>query len=259
MRRYWSVGHRLPRCISAPLFGDRERFGTEVKDDDPDWQEWQAHYLDLYSHVQKQGVGKKVNDAGYRILRRLDLNGKRVMELGPGVLPHLGYWNGLPAHYTLVDEKEELLNRSHKILDQRGIPTTLCRSNSWQLPFPDGEFDIVLSFFCLEHVRPLPLYLKEMKRLLHPQGVLVGSIPAEGGLAWGLGRFVTSRRYVKRTTSINFNKILCWENKGFADAILCELERVFPSVLTQFWPLGIPCIDTNLVVSFLCKNDVGCT
>ena len=112
MKNYWALGHRLPHFISAPLFGDRERFGNEAKLDDPDWQAWQAHYRDFYSTIQKQGIGKKVNDAGYRVLRRLDLEAKRVMEIGPGILPHLDYWRGTPAQYTLVDEKEWLLEAS---------------------------------------------------------------------------------------------------------------------------------------------------
>jgi hypothetical protein len=78
--KYWSIGHRLPTLLANPLFGDREQFGLEIQEDDPDWLAWQAFYLNFYQNTQKQGLGKVVNDAGYRILQQVDLTGKTVLR-----------------------------------------------------------------------------------------------------------------------------------------------------------------------------------
>ena len=138
------------------------------------------------------------------------------------------------------------------VLAGRGIPTALSLSTSYQLPFDNDQFDVVLSFYSLEHLRPIRLYLAQISRVLRPGGIFAGAIPTEGGLAWGVGRFLTSRRYVRQRIAVDLNKLVCWEHQNFADAILSELHRTFQSVSTTFWPLGVPIIDLNLIADFLC-------
>jgi len=93
-------------------------------------------------------------------------------------------------------------------------------------------------------------YLEEFVRVLKPGGELVGAIPAEGGLGWGLGRFLTTRRWFKRHTQIDIDKIICWEHPNFADRILAELDTCLTRREISFWPLRVPSIDANLVVRF---------
>ena len=76
---------RLPTCLSVPLFGDRERWGLVPREDDPCWREWTDKvYSAFYYANQKNGVGNYVNNAGYMILKEVDLSGMRVLEIGPG-------------------------------------------------------------------------------------------------------------------------------------------------------------------------------
>ena len=255
-KQYRTLGHCLPGRLAIPLFGDRRRFGSEISEDDPDWQEWQSFYISFYQNTQKQGIGKVVNDAGYKILQRVSLDGRHVVELGPGILPHARFWTGTPVHYTAVDVKQEMLDRSMQVLGMKGIPATAYLSTSCELSIEDHQFDTVISFYSLEHLNPLNLYVEEINRVLRPGGILVGAIPAEGGLAWGLGRFLTSRRYIKRNSSINPDKIICWEHPNFAETILGELDRVFDPVLKEFWPLGLPVIDLNLVLKFIYRRSL---
>lgn len=44
--------------------------------------------------------------------------------------------------------------------------------NAMQLPFKDGSFDFVYSNLCLQWVHPLPSALKEIRRVLQPEGML---------------------------------------------------------------------------------------
>ena len=46
-----------------------------------------------------------------------------------------------------------------------------------QLPFPDASFDVVVSFETIEHIDKPDAFLKEIKRVLRPGGIVVISCP----------------------------------------------------------------------------------
>ena len=244
----------LPRFLAAPLFGDRGRFGLVPDRLDPDWIEWQKIYLDFYDANQKRSVGAVVNDAGYGVLSGLNLDGGRVLEIGPGELSHLAFWRGAPAGYTLADIDARMLERASSRLRDRDLAFTadlLEAGPGRPLPYRDASFDFVLSFYSLEHLFPLGGYLDEMIRVLKPGGKLAGAVPAEGGLAWGLGRFLTSRRWFRKNTSINPDKIICWEHPNFAPDILAALDARLRRCHVRYWPLGLPLTDLNLILRFV--------
>jgi SAM-dependent methyltransferase len=255
-RPYLTLGHRLPAFLANPLFGDRCRFGLKIQKDDPDWQEWQEFYLKFYENTQKKGIGKKINDVGYEILRRVDLTGKKLLEVGPGNLPHRRFWNGKPSHYTVVDVNQGFVDHSMQILKYEGVAASSFVLSAYDLPFENESFDLLLSFYSLEHLHPLERYLAQFRRVLRPGGLLVGAIPCEGGLAWGGGRLITSRRYIKSNSDINPDKIICWEHPNYAHHVLRMLSDFFESVWTLFWPLRVPWIDFNLICSFVYRNRI---
>ena len=252
--RYLTVGHRLPHIIGARLFGDRRRFGLVVQPEDPCWKEWQTVFSDLYYSSQKQSVGKIVNDAGYRVMERIDLAGKTMLEVGPGDISHIEHWSGRPARYVIADVREAMLEASGHRLAERRVryeSTLLERSDDGTLPYDAESFDIIVSFYALEHLYPFDHHLGGMLRVLKPGGLLVGAIPAEGGLSWGLGRFLTTRRWLKTRTTIDPDKLICWEHPNFADHILTSLDAVMHQRYLGFWPLGIPSVDLNLIIKFV--------
>ena len=256
--RYFSIGHRLPQFIASRLFGDREKHGLVPQYDDPCWQEWERRYLDFYYANQKTSIGAVVNNAGYRILGAVDLSGANVLEIGPGDILHMDQWQGTPRRFVIADIQQAMLDRSAARLTEKKVnfeTRLLTRSDITRLPFFSCEFDYILSFYSLEHLFPLEKTLTEFVRVLRPGGKLVGSIPAEGGLAWGLGRFLTSRRWLKKHTKIDPDKIICWEHPNFAEHILHLLDHFFIRQRIAYWPLWIPLIDLNLVVSFIYERE----
>jgi ubiquinone/menaquinone biosynthesis C-methylase UbiE len=255
MKKYWSLGYHLPRFLTMPLFGDRELFGYVPSEDDKDWQAWQALRQSFYQDTQRHGPGKTINDSGYEIMQEIDLSGKHVMEIGPGSLPHIRYWKGRPQQYTLVDVQQNVLDRSSSILKAEKIGVVSYLTDSYQLPIPSNHVDILISFYSLEHLYPLELYLEELKRVLRPGGKLVGAIPTEGGLAWGIGRFLTSRRYIKKLASVNPDKIISWMHPNFADNVMMQLDNKFEIRYRKFWPFRVPSIDLNLIISFIGKKE----
>ena len=252
--KYKAYGHRAPKFISTCLFGDREKFGLIPDEADPSWQEWIGQYHNFYQSTQKAGVGEAINDAGYRILRKVSFEGCRILDVGPGGLHHMTHWQGKPSFYALVDLDEKFLATASSKLDNANVSHDLrltSRGNQGRLPASDSEFDLIVSFYSLEHLYPFSTHLDDMLRVLKPGGKLVGAIPAEGGLAWGLGRFMTSRRWLKNNTSINPDKIICWEHPTLADEILSSVSNRMESVELNYWPTRLPIIDCNLIIKFV--------
>jgi SAM-dependent methyltransferase len=243
----------MPRFLRKPLWGDRERWGLTVDVDDPHWQEWQNTYAQFYLANQRAGIGTSINDAGYRVMAEIDLTGKTVLEIGAGDIRHLRYWaGGRPAKYLLADISPDMMKLAKERLEAQGVQhETLMLQREQPLPLADCSVDVIVSFYSLEHLYPLAPYMDEMLRVLKPGGTLIGAIPAEGGLAWGVGRALTSRRWFQKNTSIDPDKIICWEHPNFADEILRELDARMDRKRVNLWPLPwLPLLDPNLIIRF---------
>ncbi len=243
----------LPGFMRKPLWGDRQRWGLSIRPDDPCWIEWERTVLSFYVANQREGFGAKVNDAGYAVMRNTDIDGKTVLEIGPGDIRHNKYWQGLPDQYWLADIDSSMLETAERKLTDLGVrhrSTLLTRGDP--LPFNDASVDIVVSFYSLEHIYPLQPYLDELNRVLRTGGTLIGAVPAEGGLAWGLGRFLSSRRWFRKNTTIDPDKIICWEHPNFADTVIDSLDQTFDRALVSRWPFAwLPSLDFNLIVQFM--------
>lgn len=237
----------LPRWVKKPLFGDRETFGLIPDEQDPDWIEWQSRYSDFYKSTQKDGIGKRVNDTGYAVLRDVDFNGKHVGEVGPGNMPHQAFWNGTPDKFTAIDISKYFLDiTASKVTCP--FEAVHLQERAQALPIAGNTLDILITFYSLEHLYPLEDHITEYHRILKPGGLLVGAIPNEGGLAWGLGRFLTSRRWISKHTKLNYDKIICWEHPNFAKTILKSLDQNFERESLSMSPFPFaPFLDINLV------------
>ena len=72
-----------------------------------------------------------------------------------------------------------------------------------------------------------------------------------GGLAWGFGRMLTSRRWMKKNTNIDPDKIICWEHPNFVSNIKFHLDNIFSLQKQNFFPIKIINGDFNLLFSFI--------
>jgi len=247
----------LPYSIKKILFGDRKQFGTKCDYKDPEYLDWSKNYLKFYEDNQKGSIGKKVNHFGFKIVKSLCYKGKVLVELGPGLIEHIDYNAEYPDQYILVDIDRQFLTASSELLGKKGynsIQEVLIQPGSIELPFEDNSIDIILTFHQLEHVCELEEYLVELKRVLKPDGILAGAVPTEGGVAWGVGRFLTSRRYVKKNMDFNYDKIICWEHPNFVDKIRKLMLKHFTPIKLRKRPFAFLPFDFNLSFSFILRK-----
>ena len=92
-------------------------------------------------------------------------DGAQALEIGPGMHPHLP----IPGTY-FVDLSMTALSA---LRDQKGH----CLRATAPLPFADATFDLVAIFEVLEHVVDDNELLRELARVLRPDGVLFFSVP----------------------------------------------------------------------------------
>jgi hypothetical protein len=67
---------------------------------------------------------------------------------------------------------------------------------------------------------------------------------------------LTSRRWLRKHTSIDPDRLICWEHPNFADLILNQIEDRFERQTLSFWPLAVPFVDVNLTASFVFRKVV---
>lgn len=247
----------LPYTVFKELFGDRRKYGLKLIKDDPDFIKWEKFYNEFYTTTQKKGIGRWVCHLGFKIMRSVDLTNKFVLEVGPGIVDHFEYNSTRPARYIIADVFDSFLDKSEEILKTKFNVTNVekVKVTSIQIPLPDSCVDVVVTFHQLEHVYELDKYLVELKRVLKPGGVIVGAVPTEGGLAWGLGRLMTSNRFVNKNADFNYNKIICWEHPNFVDKIKRMLDKEFTKMQTVKRPFSFLPLDFNLSFSFCYRKE----
>ena len=98
--------------------------------------------------------------------------GKRLLELGCGPGAHLEYYHRGNAVVAMDVDKPAL-----ELVRERLGVETVWGDFSTQLPFAAGRFDAVVAGETLEHMPYPSIFLAEIRRVLVPGGLFVGSVP----------------------------------------------------------------------------------
>lgn len=242
----------IPNFIFVKLFGNRKFFGKIAPVNDKDWLRWLNQYPEIYYKTQRSNsLFSYINNAGYLNIPSYELNGKTVAEVGPGGCYHLKFFNGKPAKYIAFDISNIFLEEAFNHCQKEGIEieTLKILPNTSELSLNDCSCDFFLSYYSLEHIVNFEKWLDEIFRVLKPGGKLIGAIPVEGGMAWGLGRYLTSRRVLKRQYGYDIEKIICWEHPNFADTIIKALSKK-GKLNYEKWPFKYMPLDANLIIRF---------
>lgn len=115
----------------------------------------------------------------------------RVLDIGAGAGHQALMLQELGFEVNAVD----LESSAH--LNKRVFPVQIYDGRS--LPFPDAQFDIVMSSNVLEHVEPLSQMLGELARVLKPDGLMLHILPSSSWRLWTtLAEFPSAPRNLVR-------------------------------------------------------------
>lgn len=161
---------------------------------------WDQQYANRKGseEIRLDGLLNQSNRDIFRILERLSLQDKRVLEIGAGDsswLPFLArqFPNG---RFSGLDYSELGCSRLISRSQAAGAAVTVIRGDLFS---PDAElagaFDVVISFGVAEHFDDLGAALGAMERFLAPKGVMFTLIPNLSGVMGGLAKFFNQEIY----------------------------------------------------------------
>jgi SAM-dependent methyltransferase len=122
----------------------------------PDERYWFERHVVAYRLAERRAGGKRVLDAGCgegygaAALARAGAAQVTAVDVDPSVVAHVN------RTYPEVEAVEAELGT---------------------LPFPDGAFDLIVSFQVIEHVWDIPAYLVSLRRVLAPGGEVMIATP----------------------------------------------------------------------------------
>lgn len=208
-------------------------------------------------HLQEfgyRGVLGWVQSQGHVALERLSrppTRGRRIrtLEIGCGSGHHLRYVE--PGGYVALDCDIVHLKRARR---RHPDITVLC-GDAYQLPFATSSFDRVLSVYVFEHLRRLPDSLAEVDRVLKAEGELLIGLPTEGGLAYSVGRRLTTKRHIERAYEVDYLKVVRAEHCNTCREVMDEVARYFCVTTVRYLPFRFRSIHANAIVVMRCVSD----
>lgn len=223
---------------------------SHVTTDDSDVQIFLKHSNEFQQDVYK-GLAGRIQDAGHKWVSNQTKTTKgRVLEIGFGAGRHSRFFSGDPAKY-FVTEYSGVHHDSQIWKNCRGRAS---RCDARQLPFKPGVFQVVISIYNLEHIANLQQVFSEVHRVLAPGGRFLVALPCEGGLAWNLGRELTTRRLFQKKYGINYDKVIAYEHIWSFDDIFYRLieSKLFVLGRRRFYPTLLPSVNLNLIGCIEC-------
>lgn len=96
--------------------------------------------------------------------------GLRVLEIGVGLGADHEQFARAKARLSGIDLTERAIERTARRLELAGFRSDLRVSDAENLPFPDGEFDVVYSWGVIHHTPDTQRAIHEIHRVLKPGG-----------------------------------------------------------------------------------------
>lgn len=224
----------------------------DVRYEHPEYQRYLKVRGDAREYFCEEGGLKgAIQSSGHRLI-------EKFLAAHPAAGPVVDVGCGYGHHDYAADPGSLVgveIDPDALAVTRRRFPAArLIRGDCYRLPFQDGALPRCISIYNLEHLYRLEMALDEIHRVLRkPDGLLVASIPTEGGLFWNSGRAVTSARHFKRVYGLDYSIIIGIEHCNTARRVLREVAQRFEILESSFYPLKIPSIDFNFTVTFVAR------
>ncbi len=152
------------------------------------------HYKSLYDNEMKSWWYRVRRNFILKIIKKYTkISSLNILDVGCGTgalmieLSHFGNISGIDIAQTAID-----------FCKTRGISDVKV-GNALDIPYSDNSFDVVLALDVLEHIKEDELAIKELKRVLKPNGILITFVPAFM-ILWGITDTISEhyRRYTRK-------------------------------------------------------------
>ncbi|WVZ73711.1 hypothetical protein U9M48_021990 [Paspalum notatum var. saurae] len=160
-----------PPSPAAPPI-DPEVMLQRVHPSRPDW------YEEFYATAMDQGMRSyEAEVAAYKakLFSQLSAAGKNILELGVGTGPNLKYYASEDGVNVIgVDPNKHMENYARMAAVSAGLPSssfTFKRGVAESLPAEDNSMDVVIGTLVLCSVNNTDMALREIKRVLKPDGL----------------------------------------------------------------------------------------
>jgi SAM-dependent methyltransferase len=168
--------------------------------------------------------------------------GKTVLDYGCGN----GYGSFLLSqishNITAVDINKEVIEKCKQNYQADNLWFQVVELEK-KTPFKDASFDVVLSFQVMEHVHDVPGYLKELKRVLKDDGVLIITTPNRKYRLYPFQRPFNpchvreyGVRQLKKELHPLFANVIIFGINGSEEVNSFEYKRVKKSLVKAFVP-----------------------
>ncbi|MPW34911.1 class I SAM-dependent methyltransferase [Vibrio sp. B1Z05] len=220
--------------------------------EDPEWEKYLSRFSNEYDErVYDNKSTGYVMRAGHKATEALfkkTHHFSKVLEVAAGTGEHLLSVNHSYDEYILTDGDENALNIAN--LNCKDLSNyskiRFKKENASKLSFADNTFDRVVATHILEHLYHPHLAIKEWLRVLKPGGTLSILIPTDPGVAWKVGRHISTRK-VALKYGWNYDYIMAREHVNPCNNLIAFLDYYSTDSSSFFWPLKIiPSIDLNL-------------
>ncbi|MDP3963782.1 MAG: methyltransferase domain-containing protein [bacterium] len=218
---------------------------------DPDYVAYHAltekDAADLY-YSEKNWLFRSIHHSAHRTLDAWFRGRHRqgyAIDIGCGTGDHFLYANDLKKIIGVDSSIGSL-----RVLLRKFPSACVVQGDAYTLPFRQSAFDAAFSIYNLEHLWFLDDALKEVQRILLSDGSFYVGLPAEGGLAWTLGRKISTERMYKKRYGFDYGRVMQIEHCNTAKKVIDRCAAHFSSARRTFFPLPLlPLISCNLTIS----------
>jgi len=145
---------------------------------------WKNRKETLYNHWIRGDVENQIQLAfrsHWKLFQELlkDNSGKKCLEVGCGRGSISSYFADAGYDCTLLDYSQSVLDTAKKVFENNGHKAKFVCGDARNLPFQDGQFDVVVSIGLLEHFEDIQTIIDQQYRILNKGGVFLGYIVPE--------------------------------------------------------------------------------
>jgi SAM-dependent methyltransferase len=204
-----------------------------------DWM----HHWHLINREKYSGV---VNFGHEYVAKRKKASDDLTLEIGAGLGAQLTYEvQSQNTKYIAMEYRWNMVQALRK-----RFPNITCCLGDCQgyLPLKAKSMDRVVAIHVLEHLPNLPACIQAIQLILKDSGLFFVVIPCEGGMAYEIARYFTSRRMFEKRYRTPYKWFIRSEHVNTAWEILEELDKHFSVIETSYYPFHLPWIHLNAVI-----------